>query len=217
VSLKIFILILFLPVILFASDYNKIISNFNVSRPITLIGKDKKFETIKPGSYKIMLQKDPSFVTLWFRRLDKEFRFNVPPGKYLSENFTLMAKVSGQPYTLTVFNQTKKRKLKDYVESIETVCKIDEAVKFEEECHPKIKWVPFEYRKLAVKKSGLYCYKRPSLAVRWGKRMDRIFVTIYSKTANIDLVDSRKSEIVASAHYRNTETHKKVWKKGQCR
>ena len=206
---------MFLPLTLFGNGYKKIITNFNVTRPITLIDTDKKYATIKPGPYKIILQKDESYISLWFQSLDKVFKFRA--NDYLSENYTILAKNSGQPYTLSVFNKTKKIKLKDYVENVETICTIDEAVVCDEECHPKIKWVPYEYRKLAVKKSGLYCYRRPSVAVSYGKRMARVSVTIYSKKSNIDLVDSRKSEIVASAHFRDEETQKKVWKKGQCR
>lgn len=213
-SLKLLFLFIFIPVTLFASGYKKIITSFNVSRPMTLIDNSKNYVTIKPGNYKVVMRKDPGIVSLWFQNLDKVFNFK---SHKTSENFTLLARKSGQPYTLTVFNKKEKTKLKDYVETINVDCIIDEAVKFEEECHPKLKWVPYEYRKIAVKKSDLFCYRRPSVAVRWGKRTDRLSVAVFSKKANIDLVDSRKSEIVASAHYREEETQKKVWKKGQCR
>ena len=213
-NLKLIFLFILLPATLFGSGYKKIITSFNVTRPMTLIDNSKKYVTIKPGNYRIVMQKGPGQVSLWFQRLDKVFYFKAP---IISENFTLLARNSGQPYTLTVFNKKEKIKLKDYVETIKVDCIIDEAVKFEEECHPKLKWVPYEYRKIAVKKSDLFCYRRPSVAVIWGKRTDRLSVAVFSKKANIDLVDSRKSEIVASAQYREEETQRKVWKKGQCR
>jgi hypothetical protein len=212
VSLK--LLFIFIPVTLFASGYKKIITGLNVTRPMTLIDNSKNYVTIKPGNYKIVMRRDPGVVSLWFQNLDKVFNFKSHKN---SENFTLLARKSGQPYTLTVINKKEKIKVKDYVETIKVDCIIDEAVKFEEECHPKLKWVPYEYRKIAIKKSDLFCYRRPSVAVRWGTRTDRLSVAVFSKKANIDLVDSRKSEIVASAHYREEETQKKVWKKGQCR
>jgi len=214
--LKIFILLMLFPATLMGSNLKKIISNFNVTRPITLVHQ-KKFETIKKGVYRILLQQGDDQITLWFEQLDKEFKFKVPKGKVLSENFTLLSKVSGQPYTLVVFSKTKKRKIKEFVEEIENACKIEDKIKIEEECHPKLEWVPFEYRKIAKKRGTMFCYRKPQIAVKWGKRKDKVSVTVFGRTANFDLVDSRKSEIVASAQYRDEQTQKKVWKKGQCR
>jgi len=206
-----------MPITLMGGGNKKIISNFKVTRPMSLMRNAKNFETIQAGVYRIILQKKGGHLILWFEKLDKEFKFKVPARLNLGENFTLKAKDSGQPYTLTVYKKQKKRKVKDYVEKVETVCKKNKAMKFSEECHPKLEWVPIEYRKLATKKADLYCYLRPEKPLDSGKRQDKVTVSVYSSYANIDLVDPRKSEIVASAQYYQEETQRKLWKKGDCR
>ncbi|RLA64529.1 MAG: hypothetical protein DRQ88_10800 [Epsilonproteobacteria bacterium] len=214
--MKILLILILLPTTLWGSNLKKIISGFNVVRPITLIHQ-KNFETIKKGVYRIILQQDKDHIILWFEQLDKAFKFKLPKGKSLSENFTLSSDISGQPFNLVVFSKTKKHKIREYIEDVENSCRIDGKGKIEEECHPKLEWVPFQYRKLVKKKGPMFCYLTPQLVGKWGKRRDKIAVTVFGRTATIDLVDPRKSEIVAAAQYRDEQTQKKVQKKGQCR